>query len=91
MDEHLKSLTLEQLLAEIPEPDGPAWTTEEATLSTPYSDRETWARIIMWELVVGRSRVSGPDGLRDEMAKLLATTTVEDMRERLLEDRPLAD
>lgn len=91
MDKYPKKMTFDQLLAESPELDGPTWTTEEAKLSTPYSERETWARIIMWDLVDGKSRFNGPDGLRAEMVQLLATTTVEDMRDRLLKGRPLTD
>lgn len=82
--------SLEQLLAALPDPDGPPWTAEETQLSTPYSDRETWARVLMWQLVAGESRYRGPPGLRDEMAQLLAATGSDEMRDRLLEGGPLS-
>lgn len=90
MDEHLTDLTLDQLRAELNEPDGPTWTTEEAQLSTPYSECEAWERIVMWDLLDGRGRFQGPPGLRDEMAKLLAATTTDEMLDRLTEGKPLS-
>lgn len=85
MDEHLQDLTLDQLRAELnnPKQDGPTWTTEEAQLSTPYSEREMWERILMWDLLDGKARFQGPPGLRDEMAKLLAATTTDEIKNRL--------
>lgn len=60
------------------------WTEEEAILSTPYSEREEWANILMWELVSGRSRFRGPPGLLAEMESLLSSTTVQEMTSLLL-------
>lgn len=92
MDEHLQDLTLDQLRAELnnPEQDGPTWTTEEAQLSTPYSEREKWERILMWDLLDGKARFQGPPGLREEMTKLLAATTTDEMLDRLTEGKPLS-
>lgn len=90
MTDHPTGETLEQMLGALPEPDGAPWTAEEAQLSTPYSDREAWKRIIMWQLVAGESRCHGPPGLRDEMAQLLAATGIDEMRDRLLEGGPLS-
>lgn len=83
MDEHFKALTLDQLRAELTEPDGPTWTTEEAQLSTPYSEREKWEHILMWDLLDGKARFQGPPGLREEMAQLLAATTTDEIKNRL--------
>lgn len=92
MDEPLKDLTLDQLRAELnnPEQGGPTWTTEEAQLSTPYSERETWERILMWDLLDGKARFQGPPGLREEMTKLLAAATTDEMLKRLTEGKPLS-
>lgn len=91
MDEPLKDLTLDQLRAELnnPEQVGPTWTTEEAQLSTPYSERETWERILMWDLLDGKARFQGPPGLREGMAQLLSATTTDEIKNRLERGQPL--
>lgn len=44
----------------------------------------------LWQFVSGESRFRVPPGQRDEMEKLLACTTVHEMRDRLLEGKPLS-
>ena len=45
----------------------PEWTQEEAELSTPYSDLETWERIVLGQLLSGKSRYRGAPGLWERM------------------------
>lgn len=52
--------------------DGSPWTEEEGKLSTPYSDTETWSRIIQWQLESGRSIYRGPPGLWEKLASQYA-------------------
>ena len=65
------------------------WTQEESVLSTPYSEKEAWERILMEQLVLGASRFQGPPGLLEEMERLLASSTVQEMTSRLLTGEPL--
>lgn len=69
--------------------DDDPMTTEELRYSTPYSERETWAQMIMGELLIGRqlgtSHLKGPPGFWAEIESLLASTTLQEMRERFLE------
>lgn len=65
------------------------WTEEESRLSTPYSERAVWERILMEQLVLGSSRFQGPPGLLEEMEHLLASSTVQEMTSRLLTGEPL--
>jgi hypothetical protein len=65
------------------------WTQEESVLSTPYSEKEAWERILMEQLVLGTSRFQGPPGLLEEMERLLASSTVQEMTSRLLTGEPL--
>jgi len=70
-------------------PAGDPLTEEEARLSTPYSDLETWARIIQGQLDSGTSRFRGPPGLLEAMENLLSSTTAQEMTSRLLEQTTL--
>ena len=64
-------------------------TKEELRISTPYSETEAWERILMEQLVLGTSRFQGPPGLLEEMERLLASSTVQEMTSRLLTGEPL--
>lgn len=69
-----KAQSIEEWLKTLPI-DGPPWTEEEAKLSTPYSDTETWSRIIQEQLESGRCRFRGPPGLWEKLASQYALMT----------------
>ena len=62
---------------------------EELRMSTPYSDKEAWAQMLMGQLLQGTSRLQGPPGLLEEMQSLLSSTTVQEMTSRCLEGTTL--
>jgi len=51
------------------------WTAEECLLSTPYSERATWRRILARQIRLGTSRFQGPPGLLDKMVRRLSSFT----------------
>lgn len=87
-----KAFCLEEFLNSPLDDDDPM-TVEEIRYSTPYSDRESWALLIMGELVDGRnrevSRFKGPPGMWAEMESLLASTSRKEMEERVMKRLPL--
>ena len=62
---------------------------EELMMSTEYSDKEAWERMLMAQLLLGKSSLQGPPGLLEEMKNLLSSTTVQEMTSRLLEGTTL--
>ncbi len=62
------------------------WTTaEEATMSTPHSDLETWVYILGGQLMSGRLRYQGPPGLLTWLETLRSSITEQEMISMLLE------
>ena len=50
-------------------------TAEEMSLSTLYSDRMAWVRMLSWQIRSGTSRLHGPPGLLDKMVLRLRAST----------------
>lgn len=46
--------------------------TEEIRLSTDYSDRRAWIKMLRGQMESGDSRLQGPPGLRERMERLHA-------------------
>jgi hypothetical protein len=51
--------------------------TEEIRMSTDYSDRRTWIRMLRVQIEQGGSRFQGPPGLRERMERLYAYITAQ--------------
>ena len=75
---------IQEFLQSLPQ-TGEVWTEEEAKMSTPYSDVETWTYILAGERMSGRSRYRGPPGLLTQVENLLSSTTAPEMISMLLE------
>lgn len=50
-------------------------TDDEARISTPYSDRATWAKVLMHQQLADRGNLQGPPGLREKVVSMLAPLT----------------
>lgn len=51
--------------------------TEELRLSTEYSDRRAWIKMLRVQMEQGGSRFRGPPGLRERMERLYAFITAQ--------------
>jgi len=60
----------------------PAWTEEEAMLSSPYSYTRTWERILEGQHLSGRSKFDGPPGMRAKVVAHIEAEGIEVARER---------
>lgn len=49
--------------------------TEEVRMSTDYSDRRAWIKMLRVQIENGGSRFQGPPGLRERMERLYAYIT----------------
>lgn len=49
-------------------------TSEEISLSTLYSDRRAWIRVLAGQIRSGRSDLRGPPGLLDKMVARLSSS-----------------
>lgn len=58
-----------------PVPHEDMTTEEEIMLSAPYSDAESWERMIEAQLLRGISRFRGPPGLWEVVAARLSSST----------------
>ena len=45
----------------------PTWTTEEAVISTPYSETVTWERLLEEQYFAGGRRFNGPPGMWEKL------------------------
>jgi hypothetical protein len=57
------------------EPHEDLSTVEEVMLSAPYSDVESWEKILALRIRQGTSRFRGPPGLLEKMAARLSSST----------------
>ena len=62
-------MELDELRKLLDEPDsgGPTWTTEEAVISTPYSETATWERLLEEQYFAGGRRFNGPPGMWEKL------------------------
>ena len=61
-------------MEQLPMPHEDMSAMEEIELSTPYSDVESWERVIEGQIEWGTSRFRGPPGLWKKVAARLASS-----------------
>jgi hypothetical protein len=68
---------LEDFLRQLEVPDdGDFNTEEEVRLSTPYSNTRAWIRMLRVEVVMGKSRLTGPPGLRARIERKYGSMSI---------------
>lgn len=68
---------LEDFLRQLEVPDdGDFSTEEEVRLSTPYSNTRAWIRMLRVEVVMGKTRLTGPPGLRARIERKYRGMTI---------------
>lgn len=50
----------------------PKWTTEEAVMSTPYSEAEVWRNLLEQQFLDGGRRFNGPPGMWGDIVSRLS-------------------
>ncbi len=51
---------------------------DELKMSTPFSDVATWERIVLGQLLTGRSFLKGPPGMWEKFEPMVASMTQEE-------------
>ena len=67
----------QEFLQSLPETNE-VWTQDELKMSTPYSDVDAWARIVLGQLLPGRSILRGPPGLWEKIESRLSYLTKQE-------------
>ena len=65
---------IQEFLNSLPE-STETWKDDEAMMSTPFSDVATWGRIVVGQLLSGKSFLRGPPGMWEKMEHRLSFVT----------------
>jgi hypothetical protein len=66
------------------------WTEEEFKISMPFSDVQTWSRIVFGLLLSGNSFVRGPPGMWEKMEVRMVSLSAQD-KTLMYSDRDMLD